>query len=287
MISKIQSSCITILYLIAALLRIHYHYFSTHAFVPQTIITRKSTTTSPSIKTTIIIPNKPVNNHHYSNDKIMQSQNRYVVMKQNVAGATDTTSDEELEKEIQSMKAKDIRQELESYGISTKSFFEKSELVGALVNARKEGMTPLVVNGESGSSASSSAFSDATSSSRSSATSGGGGGSRQERINQEMDKCSSMKVADLKKELESYGISTKSFFEKSEFVRAVAEARVDGVKKSSPGSGSSSSTSGSSSSSNRAKEETRDPSFRDVVVTKFTGDKARLLGGKIIDVRAR
>ena len=41
-----------------------------------------------------------------------------------------------------------------------------------------------------------------------------------------------MKVGELKSELESLGVSTKSFFEKSEFVRALAEARVDGVKKS-------------------------------------------------------
>lgn len=41
-----------------------------------------------------------------------------------------------------------------------------------------------------------------------------------------------MKVQELKSELESLGVSTKSFFEKSEFVRALAEARVDGVKKS-------------------------------------------------------
>jgi hypothetical protein len=40
-----------------------------------------------------------------------------------------------------------------------------------------------------------------------------------------------MKVSDLKKELSQLGVSTKTFFEKSEFVRALAEARVEGVKK--------------------------------------------------------
>ena len=192
---------------------------------------------------------------------------------------TAAASDEELEKEIQAMMAKDIRQELESYGISTKSFFEKSELVGALIAARKEGKTPIGnVNGDDGSGSSS------TSSASSSSTSNSSGANRQERLNQEIEKCKSMKVSDLKKELESFGVSTKSYFEKSEFVRAVAEARVDGVKKSSGGSGSSSSS--SSRSSNKVNEEPRDPSYRDVTVSKFSGGKA-LLGGRVIDVRAR
>jgi hypothetical protein len=39
-----------------------------------------------------------------------------------------------------------------------------------------------------------------------------------------------MKVSDLKAELQSYGMST-SYLEKSEFVKAVAEARVDGIPK--------------------------------------------------------
>eukprot|EP00957_Ditylum_brightwellii_P051110 3875138-Ditylum_brightwellii.AAC.1 len=44
-----------------------------------------------------------------------------------------------------------------------------------------------------------------------------------------------MKASELKKELEERGISTKSFFEKSEFVKALAEARVDNITKSSSG----------------------------------------------------
>lgn len=56
---------------------------------------------------------------------------------------------------------------------------------------------------------------------------------RQEKLNKELEACKSMKVSELKAELESFGVSTASYFEKSEFVRAVAEARVDGVKKQS------------------------------------------------------
>ena len=242
------------------------HQHAAHAFiVPKTIISSRKPVT-PTATTTV--PN--IHQHNYL---LQQSRkNRYNVL---MMATTAAASDEELEKEIQAMKAKDIRQELESYGISTKSFFEKSELVGALLAARKEGKTPIdSVNGDDGSTSSTSSSSTSNSS---------GAANRQERLNQEIEKCKSMKVSDLKKELESFGVSTKSYFEKSEFVRAVAEARVDGVKNSSGSSGGSSS---SGSSSNKVNEEPRDPSYRDVTVSKFSGGKA-LLGGRVIDVRAR
>ncbi len=237
------------------------NYHSTDAFVPQPIlISPKQKQTSP----TAAFPNQ----HHY------QTQSRHPYIMTPIM-ATTTSSDEELHNEINSMKAKDIRQELQSYGISTKSFFEKSELVDALVTARKEGKTPMK---EDGASSAASSNNNASSETTTTSASSSSGDSRQERLNQEMEKCKSMKVGELKKELESYGVSTKSFFEKSEFVRAVAEIRVDGVKQTSTAGGSS--TSGS-----RVSEEPRDPSFRDVTVSKFK-DKA-LLGRGVIDVKAR
>ena len=197
-----------------------------------------------------------------SNAKCISSNRRYscVAMKS-------TPNDTDMEAEINKMRVKEIRDELESYGISTKSFFEKSELAEALLAARKEGKTPIKDSSETSASSSSSSTETNTSSSPA---------NRQERLREEMEKCKSMKVADLKKELESYGISTKSYFEKSEFVVAVAEARVDGVKKQPAGS-----------SGGQQKEEPRDPSFRDVVVTKFGGDSKMGLGGTVIDVKAR
>lgn len=194
------------------------------------------------------------------------------------------TSDTDMEAEVSKMRAKEIREELQSYGISTKTFFEKSELEDALVKARKEGKTP--INGVNGAASSSSASSDKAGSSDSTtstaSSSRASSGNRLERIQQEMEKCKGMKVGELKKELESYGVSTKSYFEKSEFVRAVAEARVDGVKK-----GSGASRSSGSGGRQKQPEEPRDPSFRDVVVSKFTGDKRMMLGGAVIDVKAR
>eukprot|EP00751_Fragilariopsis_kerguelensis_P010862 CAMPEP_0170774068 /NCGR_PEP_ID=MMETSP0733-20121128/9746_1 /TAXON_ID=186038 /ORGANISM="Fragilariopsis kerguelensis, Strain L26-C5" /LENGTH=155 /DNA_ID=CAMNT_0011116571 /DNA_START=255 /DNA_END=719 /DNA_ORIENTATION=+ len=44
--------------------------------------------------------------------------------------------------DISSMRAGEMKKELESYGISTVSFVEKSELVKALEKARAEGLTP-------------------------------------------------------------------------------------------------------------------------------------------------
>ncbi|KAL9185317.1 hypothetical protein ACHAXT_003094 [Thalassiosira profunda] len=52
-------------------------------------------------------------------------------------------TDDAIEKEVSAMKAKEIRDELQSYGISTVAFLEKSELVDALVEARKEGKSPV------------------------------------------------------------------------------------------------------------------------------------------------
>lgn len=50
-----------------------------------------------------------------------------------------------------------------------------------------------------------------------------------------------MKAGELKKELEDMGISTKSLFEKAEFIKALATARVDGVAKKTTTNSSSSS----------------------------------------------
>jgi DnaJ-domain-containing protein 1 len=52
-------------------------------------------------------------------------------------------TDEAIEADVSGMGLKAIREELESYGISTKTFVEKSEFVAALVKARKEGKTPI------------------------------------------------------------------------------------------------------------------------------------------------
>jgi hypothetical protein len=163
-----------------------------------------------------------------------------------------------------------IRQELESYGISTKSFLEKKEMVEALEKARAEGKTP--INGGSRSGAGD-VNGDRASASKSSTTDSSTTSSRESRIKEEMAKAKSMKVSDLKAELQARGISTKSFFEKSEFVKAYAEAVVDGVTGKAGGSAT--------------PDAPFDPEYRDVVMQKMNRADPRMIQGTIIDVTAK
>jgi len=180
--------------------------------------------------------------------------------------------------DVESMKAGEMRKELESYGISCKSFFEKSELADALKKARAEGKTPINGAGVNGASAASSGSSETSSSNG--GDSSKGGASREEKIKAEMEKCKSMKVGDLKKELQSLGVSTKSFFEKTEFVKALAEARVDGVKKRG-GAGQ-----GFGRGQPKEQDEPYDPSYRDVVMQKMSGDaRDPRMRGPLIDIQ--
>jgi len=179
--------------------------------------------------------------------------------------------------DVESMKAGEMRKELESYGISCKSFFEKSELADALKKARAEGKMPINGAGDNGASAASSGSSETSSSNG--GDSSKGGASREEKIKAEMEKCKSMKVGDLKKELQSLGVSTKSFFEKTEFVKALAEARVDGVKKRG-GAGQ-----GFGRGQPKEQDEAYDPSYRDVVMQKMSGDPRAMMRGPLIDVQ--
>mmetsp|Transcript_17585 Transcript_17585/g.42307 ORF Transcript_17585/g.42307 Transcript_17585/m.42307 type:complete len:258 (-) Transcript_17585:381-1154(-) len=182
--------------------------------------------------------------------------------------------DMDLKSEISSMKTKDIRKELESYGLSTTSYFEKRELVDALAKARREEKIPIEYEVDETTAPSSTTF-DTSSTSRSSASTP----DRKERIKREMEKCLKLKVRELKEELESYGESIKSFIEKSDIARAVAKARIDGPTKST--------ASGSNSGRVEEEEEPWDPSYKDVFVTKFVADQDLLLDVGIIDVRAR
>ena len=97
--------------------------------------------------------------------------------------------------------------------------------------------------------------------------------SKESRIKEEMAKAQKMKVSDLKAELTARGVSTKSFFEKSEFVRAYAEAMVDGAKSNARGS--------------TASDVPFDPEYRDVVMQKMNSADPRMLQGTIIDVTER
>jgi hypothetical protein len=239
--------------------------------------------------------------------------------------------------EVSTMRSGDIRQELESYGISTKSFLEKKELVTALEQARAEGKKPIQqpppkvttttdelaaaaatakkkdsqkpddvdptttssttkgtpADGTAAASdySSSTKKTSSTASSKSKETT-----DRAQRMAEEMKKANAMKVGELKKTLQEMGISTKSMFEKTEFVTAYAEAIVNGVMKKQPGGAggksqttSSSSSKGSSSTGTTTakKEEPYDPEYRTEVMQKMPRGDPRMLQGVVIDVTGR
>jgi hypothetical protein len=136
--------------------------------------------------------------------------------------------------DIKSMRAKEIKEELESYGIPTASFVEKSELIEALESARAQGLKPKKEKKKRRVEEPETTTTTTTSSS--STTKEEPTRPREERLAEEMENCKAMKATDLKKELQERGISTASFFEKSDFVKALAEARVDNVTKGGSGS---------------------------------------------------
>ena len=110
----------------------------------------------------------------------------------------------ELEKEIQSMRVSAIKRELESYGISTKSFLEKSELVAALVDARKDGTTPIVADSAPTSSSASPSTSSASSTSASAATKEATSArSSEAQVAEQLIQTSQLKIPELKTELEN------------------------------------------------------------------------------------
>ena len=135
--------------------------------------------------------------------------------------------------DIDGMTAGEIRQELQSYGIDTRAYFEKSELVAALRMARYERQT----FGDADDNAPGTSNGDGASTSSSSPPT-----SREEDIQRRMEQYKSLSVSELKSRLEGLGVSTKAFFEKSDFVRALAE------------------------------EDAYDPDVRDVTATKFRFD---------------
>jgi len=137
--------------------------------------------------------------------------------------------------DIDGLTAGEIRQELQSYGIDTRSYFDKSELVAALRMARYERRS-FSADDYAEPSPPGTRAGGATGTSSSSPT------SREEEIRRKTEQYKSLSVSELKMRLQELGVSTKAFFEKSDFVRALAE------------------------------EDAYDPDVRDVTPTKFRFD---------------
>ena len=147
--------------------------------------------------------------------------------------------------QLDDMRAGAIKAELESYGISTKAFLEKSELVAALMKARADGLQPKPT---STTETTATTATDTSNSSSSGPTATEKEQQQQEqetlapraeRLAQELAACGQLKASELRRELQERGVDTRSLLEKSEFVKALAEARVDGVTKNAGSSASS------------------------------------------------
>jgi hypothetical protein len=157
-------------------------------------------------------------------------------------------------KNIPDMKAGEIRAELESYGISTKTFLEKKEMEAALKDARAKGMkaTAAKTNTKTSTKATAKSANETTTNTAA---------SREGRLLQELVAARAMNVGELKLKLRRMGISTRAFLEKSDFVNAYAQAIVDGV----------------------AVED--DPEYRTVDVQKMDKSNPALLSGVLIDIQ--
>lgn len=198
------------------------------------------------------------------------------------------------------MKTSDMKKELESYGISTAALFERNEFERLLKKAR------LDRNGNSEESPSqdddrkskrekwskkvediASAAKDAIHSKAKNfstetkekdaqeeeSQTASKEDTRQDRYDKAVKDGKKMKLSELKKELKGRGISSSSFFEKEELVKAYATAIADFVQAKTSGT-----------KSNSKVEEDHDPSYRDVVTRIF--DSTTIMFGKdiIIDV---
>mmetsp|Transcript_15768 Transcript_15768/g.36313 ORF Transcript_15768/g.36313 Transcript_15768/m.36313 type:complete len:305 (-) Transcript_15768:128-1042(-) len=237
---------------------------------------------------------------------------------------------------LSEMKASEMKKELESYGISTKSMFDRKDFEKALAKARLDRPGKSQETTEEEGKTTSSQFSGAESevnseestkeenkksrrekwskkwknvtsdpkeewdpraasssdnASSTEAPKNEGAGtrstdppssppteetatkSREERYEAALEEGRAMKLSSLKKELKDRGISTTSFFEKADLIKAYANAVADGVE-----------VKGSQRKRSSDADESYDPSYRDVTTSVF--DPSALLAGKeiIIDI---
>jgi predicted HTH domain antitoxin len=199
--------------------------------------------------------------------------------------------------DLSDMKASDMKKELESYGVSTKSLFDKAEIEKALRkerdNQEKEGVESIKDRINLGA--------DSTSTKQTEKHTGWGG-PRPERAtkrdkwapqasttntgNAKYDNAFqeglNMKISELKQELRDRGISTSAFFEKVDMAKAYAQAIVDNIFKKRNGEGSK--ATGTRDQTGSYRSESYDPSYRDVTVERFNAGLTILPGDTVIDI---
>ncbi len=200
---------------------------------------------------------------------------------------------------VSEMKPSEMKKELESYGISTESLFDKAEYEMALQQARLKQKTEVVESlkeriklGDGPGISERKEKNTVWEKQRTEGNEGSDNGSataqdasrrdtRQDRYNFALQEGIAMKLSDLKKELKDRGISTSSFFEKLEMAKAYAEAIADNVFKKTK---SSVAATDSSDTQRTNTQDVFDPSYRDVNVIPFNARMTILPSDIVIDV---
>lgn len=145
---------------------------------------------------------------------------------------------------IATMKTRDMKQELESYGVSTRSLFDRSDYEHALIEARKVKVSKSQASATSKSSSTrtrSQAVTERTSTRgkdnnshinetrTTSIDDDSANNTWQGLYNAAVNAARTMSVSKLKDELKRRGVSTKALFDKDEFVKAYGTAVADKV----------------------------------------------------------
>lgn len=206
--------------------------------------------------------------------------------------------------DISDMTASEMKKELEIYGFSTKSMFDKNEFEKALKEARideehkkteaiKERIRVNTKRAEVEATQPTDNFTADTRKKerktfwgkRKNKTSvieepskeqeAVSGTSREARYSDAMQDGIKMKISELKQELKERGISTSAFFEKMDMAKAYAEAVADNIMKKNVHR---------SSKAETKKQENYDPSYRDVAVQQFDATASILPGETVIDI---
>lgn len=202
--------------------------------------------------------------------------------------------------DLSEMKASEMKKELESYGVSTKSLFDKTEFEKALSAERLRqetrgaqtlkdrinlGTDSTSANKKERKTTWGKPRTDPTQNRKKwseNAMQSNSNDTREQKYDNAFQEGIAMKLSELKQELKDRGISTSAFFEKVEMAKAYAEAVADNVKKwTTPENAGPTDTSSRQSS---PRGEPFDPSYRDVNVEPFNARLTFLPGETVIDI---
>lgn len=195
--------------------------------------------------------------------------------------------------DLSEMKSGEMKKELESYGVSTKSLFDKAEFEKTLREERihqelKEAETirdRINVGAETSSSKTSSGFRKNRNMWSKTAPESPMEDPQERKYKNALQKGIAMKLSELKQELKDRGISTSAFFEKVDMAKAYAQAIADNVlTKKHTSTKEEEVYRGSRVHSNARRDDSFDPSFRDVILEPFNAAMTLNPGETVIDI---